>query len=106
DPRALALAQTLAVLGDGCELRHAAAVAGLDMAQTLGLVADLVRLEVLATDDPPQLIHPVIRAAPDAALADGSRELTHRSTTSGLHGGGGRGGQGAVYLVLMLPAAQ
>jgi hypothetical protein len=30
-PHAFALAQALAVLGDGCELRHAAAIAGLEM---------------------------------------------------------------------------
>jgi hypothetical protein len=33
DPRALDLAQALAVLGDGCELRHAAAAAGVEMTQ-------------------------------------------------------------------------
>ena len=31
-PGALGLAQALAVLGDGCELRHAAAIAGVEMA--------------------------------------------------------------------------
>ena len=36
DPQALALAQTLAVLGDGCRLRHAAAVADLPMPTPFG----------------------------------------------------------------------
>src|SRR5205823_14785272 len=33
DPAALRLAHALAVLGDGCELRHAAATAGLEMTE-------------------------------------------------------------------------
>ena len=52
DPAALALAQALAVLGDGGELRHAAAVASLAMAQAERLAEALVRLEVLAPDEP------------------------------------------------------
>ena len=43
DPRALSLAQALAVLGDGCELRHAATIAGVEMAQAISLAAGLVR---------------------------------------------------------------
>ena len=39
DPRALGLAQALAVLGDGCELRHAAAIAGVEMADATRLAA-------------------------------------------------------------------
>ena len=43
DPAALRLAQALAVLGDGCELRHAAATAGLEMTDATRLATVLVR---------------------------------------------------------------
>src|SRR5262249_49534719 len=68
DPHAMGLAQAIAVLGDGCELRHAAAISGLAMSEATRLVAGLVRLEVLATDDPPGFLHPVVRDALQASL--------------------------------------
>ena len=49
DRCALPLAQALAVLGDGCELRHAAAIAGVEVSEAISLAAGLVRLEVLAS---------------------------------------------------------
>jgi len=68
DPAALGLAQALAVLGDECRLRHAAAMTGLHIESAIRLAAGLVRLEVLATADPPRFLHPVVRAAVDASL--------------------------------------
>jgi hypothetical protein len=78
-PAALRLAQSLAVLGDGCELRHAAVTAGLDVMDSARLAAGLVRLEVLADDDPPRFIHPVIRDALEASLRSDERDAAHRS---------------------------
>ena len=63
DPRALGVAQALAVLGDGCELRHAAAIVGLEMSGAMSLAEGLVRVDVLAADDPPRFLHPIVRAA-------------------------------------------
>jgi hypothetical protein len=54
-PDALGLAQALAVLGDGCELRHAAAIAGVTTAVAVRLAEGLVRAEVLAAGDRPRL---------------------------------------------------
>lgn len=104
DPRALTLSQALAVLGDGCELRHAAAVVGLGMAETLGLAADLVRLEVLAGDDPPCFIHPVIRAALEDSLGSHGRDAAHRSAARVLHDDAAPAGQVAAHLALARPA--
>ena len=73
DPRALGLVQALAVLGDGCELRHAAAIAGVEMEEATRLAAGLVRLEVLAGEDPPRFIHPIVREGLEASL--GARAL-------------------------------
>src|SRR5262249_20101892 len=47
DPAGLRLAQALAILGDDCELRHAAAVADVAMERATDLASELVRLEVL-----------------------------------------------------------
>ena len=90
-PDALRLAQALAVLGDGGELRHAAAIAGVPMAAAARLAGGLTRAEVLAPEVPaggvlaggvlaggvpaaggwPRFAHPVIRDALEAVLDSG-----------------------------------
>ena len=67
-PSALALAQAFAVLGDGCELHTAAAIAGVEPLEAARLAAGLVQLEVLSADRPVQFIHPVVRDALEASL--------------------------------------
>jgi DNA-binding CsgD family transcriptional regulator len=104
DPRALGLAQALGVLGDGCELRHAAAIAGVEMADATRLAAGLVRLEVLAADDPPRFIHPVVRDAVEASLDSDERDAAHRHAARLLHADGAPAGQVAAHLVGVRPA--
>ena len=103
DPSALPLAQALAVLGDDCELRHAAAIAGLGMADAIHLAAGLVRVEVLAADDPPRFIHPVILDAVEGSLESDARDALHRSAAGVLHAEGAPAGQIAVHLVRVRP---
>ena len=104
DPAALRLAQALAVLGDGCELRHAAATAGLEMTDATRLATVLVRLEVLADDDPPRFIHPVVRDALEASLGGDARDAAHRSAARLLHADRASAGQIAAHLALVRPA--
>ncbi len=104
DPAALRLAQALAVLGDGCELRHAAATAGLQMTDATGLATALVRLEVLADDDPPRFIHPVIRDALEMSLGGDARDAAHRSAARLLHADRASAGQIAAHLAFVRPA--
>jgi hypothetical protein len=73
-PDALGLAQALAVLGDGCELRHAAAIAGVTMVAAARLAGGLVGAEVLAAGDRPRFAHPVIRDALEASLDSGGKD--------------------------------
>ena len=73
DPAALGLARALAVLGDGGQVRHAAALAGLDVDAAIQLAAGLVRVEVLATADPPCFLHPIVRAAVETSLGSDER---------------------------------
>jgi len=103
-PAALRLAQSLAVLGDGCDLRHAAATANLEMIQAIPLVAGLVRSEVLVDDDIPRFIHPVVRDALEASLDDDQRDAAHRSAAHLLYADRAPAGQIAAHLAGLRPA--
>ena len=102
-PRALPFAQALAVLGDGGQLRHAAALAGLEASEAISLASALMRLEVLADDDPPRFVHPVVREAVEASLASDARDALHRSAAHLLHADRGPPGQAAAHLLVVRP---
>jgi DNA-binding NarL/FixJ family response regulator len=104
DDEALPLAQALAVLGDGCELRHGAAIAGLQMTDAARLATVLVQLEVLADDGPPRFIYPVVRDALEMSLGSDARDAAHRSAARLLHADRASAGQIAAHLVLVRPA--
>ena len=103
DPHALGLAQALAVLGDGCALRHAAAIAAMEPSEAVRLAAGLVRREVLATDDPPRFVHPVVRAAIEGSLGSDERDAAHRAAARLLHADGAPAGQVGAHLVGVRP---
>jgi len=103
-PRALSLVQALAVLGDECELRHAAGIAGLDMKSAAHLAAGLVRAEVLADDEPPRFLHPIVREAVEASLGGAERDAAHRVAARLLYQDGASAGQVAVHLLRVRPA--
>jgi hypothetical protein len=104
DPDALRLAQALAILGDGCELRHAAATGGLEMTDATRLAAGLVRLVVLANDDPPSFIHPVVHDAVVASLGGDERDAAHRSAARLLYADSAPAGRIATHLFSVRPA--
>jgi DNA-binding CsgD family transcriptional regulator len=104
DPRALALAQAVAVLGDGCELRHAAALAKLETRAAAGLVPGLVRVEVLAEGAPPRFLHPVVREAVSASLPTDRRDAAHLAAARLLRRDGAAPGQVGAHLVRTRPA--
>ena len=103
-PDALGLAQALAVLGDGCDLRHAAAIAGVTTAVAAGLAGGLVRAEVLAAGNRPQFVHPVIRDALEASLDSGGKDRAHRCAARLLHADAAPPGQVAAHLMRVRPA--
>ena len=108
-PDALRLTQALAVLGDGGELRHAAAIAGLPMAAATRLAGGLTRTEVLAPEvlpagDRPRFVHPVIRDALEAVLDSGARDRAHRDAARLLHADMAQPGQVAAHLLRVRPA--
>ena len=103
-PDALGLAQALAVLGDGCELRHAAAIAGVTTAVAGRLAGGLARAEVLAAGDRPRFMHPVIRDALEASLDSGGKDRAHHYAARLLHADAAPPGQVAAHLMRVRPA--
>jgi tetratricopeptide (TPR) repeat protein len=103
-PGALGLAEALAVLGDGCELRHATAIVGGTTAVAARLAAGLARAEVLAAGDRPQFVHPVIRDALEASRHSGERDRAHRCAARLLHADAAPPGQVAAHLMRVRPA--
>jgi DNA-binding CsgD family transcriptional regulator len=103
-PGTLGLAQALAVLGDGCELRHAAAIAGVAMAAATRLAGGLFRADVLAAGDRLQFVHPVIRDALEASLDSGGQDRAHRCAARVLHADAAPAGQVAAHLLRVRPA--
>jgi DNA-binding CsgD family transcriptional regulator len=103
-PGALGLAQALAVLGDGCQLRHAAALAAVDMTAAVRLAEGLAGAEVLGAGDPPRFVHPVVRDALAASLGSGGRDRAHRRAARLLHADGAPPGRVAAHLAGVRPA--
>jgi DNA-binding CsgD family transcriptional regulator len=77
-PEALALLRAASILGDGTELRHAAALAGLGARELGPAAAALVRLDLLRRDDPLEFFHPVVRSAVYETLNVFERDAAHR----------------------------
>lgn len=98
DPDALRLAQALAILGDGCELRHAALVADIAMSQAARLATELVALEVLGAERPPRFIHPIVRHAVAQTLSGAEQDAAHRAAARVIHADGAPAGQVAAHL--------
>src|SRR5262249_802881 len=101
---ALGRAEALAGGGDGCEVRHGAAIAGVETDLARRLAEDLARAEVLATGDLPRFMHPVIREALEASLGSGGKDRTHRRAAQLRHADGSPPGQVAAHLVRVAPA--
>ena len=98
NPAALCLAQAFAILGDECDLRHAAAVADIAMDQATYLATELVALEVLGGDRPPRFIHPIVRHAVAQTLSSAEQDAAHRMAARVLHAERAPPGQVAAHL--------
>ena len=71
------LAQAVAVLGTGAQLRHAASLAGLDERPASAAVDTLAAVEILKPQLPLEFVHPIVRAAVYDDLAPAARSLAH-----------------------------
>ncbi|MFN2543217.1 MAG: AAA family ATPase [Actinomycetota bacterium] len=104
DQRALPLVQAVAVLGDGCDLRHAAAAAHLEMPDAARFAAELIRLEVFGIDEPLRFAHPIVHHAIESSLTADERDRAHNAAARSLHAEGAPPEQVAAHLLRVRPA--
>jgi DNA-binding CsgD family transcriptional regulator len=104
-PEALALLRAASVLGDGTELRHAAALAGVEARELGPAAAALVRLDLLRREDPLEFFHPVVRDAVYETLDVVERDAAHRSAAELLLQAGARSESAAGHLLRVAPRA-
>jgi DNA-binding CsgD family transcriptional regulator len=102
---ALALLRAASVLGDGVELRHAAALAGVAAGELGPAAAALVRLDLLRREDPLEFFHPVVRRAVYETLDVVERGAAHRSAAELLLEAGAPPETAAVHLLRVAPPA-
>ena len=76
-PEATALAQAVAVLGDGADGKHAAALAGIERQALAPAAAALARLDLLRQEPPLRFVHPVVRNAVYENSAPHARAQEH-----------------------------
>jgi DNA-binding CsgD family transcriptional regulator len=102
---ALALLRAASVLGDGVELRHAAAVAGVERSELGPAAASLVRLDLLRREDPLEFFHPVVRSAVYETLDVVERAAAHRLAAELLLDAGAPPERAAGHVLRVAPQA-
>ena len=76
-PAAGELARAAAVLGDGAQLRHAAALAGVDLADAAAAADGLAGIGVFEPGTPLRFVHPIVRTAVHEDIPQAGRGLRH-----------------------------
>jgi DNA-binding CsgD family transcriptional regulator len=79
-PSAAPLAQALAVAGDGVELAHAAALAGVDEATAAQAVGELADVDILQSASASAFVHPIVRQSVYLGIPAPRRERMHLDT--------------------------
>jgi class 3 adenylate cyclase/DNA-binding CsgD family transcriptional regulator/tetratricopeptide (TPR) repeat protein len=100
---ATGLAQAVAILGDGADPLHAAAVAGLDDVTAADVAADLERVEILRRDVAYAFVHPVVGAAVYAELGAAQKDRGHYRAAGLLATSGADPERIAAQLLLAAP---
>jgi predicted ATPase len=77
-----AVAQALAILGDGAELRQAAALAGLDLDRAALAAEALVRDGILDQGAAPRFVHPLLRGAVYGSIGARRRARLHAAAAT------------------------
>jgi DNA-binding CsgD family transcriptional regulator len=104
-PDAAALADAVAVLGQGANLSVAAELAGIDRAAAMAASTALARTELLRLEPVVEFAHPVVRAAIYEAIGPIERGEAHRRAAGLLAARGAEPEQSASHLLLVPPAA-
>jgi DNA-binding CsgD family transcriptional regulator len=100
----IAIARAAAILGDGSELRHAAALAELDLVVAGHASSRLVRVDLFRDADPIEFFHPVVRSAVYDTIDAGSRIVLHRRAAEILAAAGAPPERAAGHLLQVAPA--
>jgi DNA-binding CsgD family transcriptional regulator len=100
---AATVARALAVLGSGPELRHLAAVAGLDPAAAAGAVEALRAAELVAGDPRPAFVHPLVAQAVADRMPAAERHQAHRRAAEELAADGAPAEAVAAHLLDVAP---
>jgi predicted ATPase len=100
---AVALAQSVAVLGPAAETRFAAELAGVDPSDALSDADTLVAMGLLMPGSPLTFAHPIVRAAVHEDLGEGRRTLLHGRAADLLARAGGDPDAIAGHLLLAAP---
>src|SRR5215469_15336751 len=77
EPAAGELARAAAILGDGAQLRHAAALAGVALADAAAAADELASIGVLEPGTPLRFVHPIVRTAVHDDIPEAGRGLRH-----------------------------
>jgi DNA-binding CsgD family transcriptional regulator/predicted DNA-binding transcriptional regulator len=102
----VAVAQALAVLGEGAEVAEIAALAGLDERAVAKATGELMRVEILRREPPLGFVHPLVRDAVYDDLPPAQRELEHQRAARMLHEAGAPPERVAAHLLLVPPAGE
>jgi hypothetical protein len=103
-PHASAVAGAVAILGDGAEPGHVAALSHLDPGAANAVLEALTRVEVLARASPPAFAHPLVRAAIAAEVDAADRGRLHLEAARLLARDGAPSERLAVHLTETPPA--
>ena len=102
---AIALAKAVSLFDTDAELRHAAALAGLDLDRAETAADALTSVHILSPGRPLRFLHPIIRQAVHDDLPEGRRAADHARAARLLDAEGGDPDRAAVHLLLAEPAA-
>jgi DNA-binding CsgD family transcriptional regulator len=103
-PDGMALLGAMAVVDDGGRLRTAAELAGLDEDRAADIARRLKRIDVLATEDPFEFIHPVLRRSVYDRLSVTERDAAHQTAAKILHREGWPVAAIAAHLAAVRPS--
>jgi DNA-binding CsgD family transcriptional regulator len=95
-----AFAGAVAVLGDRVELRHAAALAGIETGPATRAADTLTAAGILARGRPIEFVHPTVRRAVYEGLSAGQRHRAHRQAAAILDREGAPADRIAAHLVV------
>jgi DNA-binding CsgD family transcriptional regulator len=98
-PHAAELARVTAILGDGVALRHAAAMAGIEVAAAADALDALSAAELLGPEEPLRFVHPLVRAAVYADIAPARRAVYHAGAAELLAADGAPSEHVALHLL-------